>query len=197
MCEEALLAAHHHSCQHLDELLASDICGCFQCLEIFPPGRISEWIDHGQTALCPRCGTDSLIGSAAGFPLTRAFLREMRRHWFRPHCRPEPSRLVRFFHRLLGRRHVRRWSEYRALLERADTDTKYHRDAILASQLCGCYWCMSIFPPVAVRSWIDEDLSGVGQTAECPCCGEAGVLGSADGYPLTRRFLRDVRRPFF
>ncbi|HEX5724898.1 MAG TPA: cytoplasmic protein [Longimicrobiaceae bacterium] len=63
-------------------MLASETCGCFYCLKAFPPSAIAEWVDRGETALCPRCGIDAVLGSASGYPLTREFLREMRSFWF-------------------------------------------------------------------------------------------------------------------
>jgi hypothetical protein len=74
-------------------LLASDLCGCFYCLEIFDPDEIMDWIeegpgkttditDNGQTALCPKCGIDSVIGSASGYPITSEFLQRMKDYWF-------------------------------------------------------------------------------------------------------------------
>ena len=79
--------AHRHSIDHRIEVLQSDLCGCFYCRKTFPPTTIREWTDEvggiGQTALCPRCGIDSVIGSASGFPVQKLdFLREMRRHFF-------------------------------------------------------------------------------------------------------------------
>jgi hypothetical protein len=56
-------------------------------LATFAPTEISEWVDQvdGQnvTALCPKCGIDSVIGSASGYSTDREFLRWMRRRWFR------------------------------------------------------------------------------------------------------------------
>lgn len=79
--------AHAHSAEHRAEIEASDICGCFYCVATFAPNAIHDWVDaddrgKGQTALCPRCGIDSVIGSRSGFPITSAFLSEMRRYWF-------------------------------------------------------------------------------------------------------------------
>jgi hypothetical protein len=78
--------AHARSSRHRAEILESEICGCFYCCAVFPPERIEEWVDpagsEGQTALCPDCGIDSVIGDASGFPITRAFLEKMNRHWF-------------------------------------------------------------------------------------------------------------------
>jgi acetone carboxylase gamma subunit len=36
----------------------------------------------GQTALCPECGIDSVIGDASGYPITEAFLGKMKTFWF-------------------------------------------------------------------------------------------------------------------
>ena len=87
MAEAAHIAAHKRSIYHREQVLGSQTCGCFYCLAIFPPDRIREWVDNdtnsvGQTALCPECGIDSVIGSAAGYPITRPFLDEMRQRWF-------------------------------------------------------------------------------------------------------------------
>jgi hypothetical protein len=81
-----LVSAHRHSSGHRDEILASELCGCFYCCKTFLPSEIEDWIDEkddiGTTARCPRCGIDSVIGSQAGFALTPEFLREMKRYFF-------------------------------------------------------------------------------------------------------------------
>ncbi len=79
--------AHKHSASHRDEIIKSEMCGCFYCKKIFPSTNIEEWIDEddggvGQTALCPQCGVDSVIGDKSGFPVTSHFLSEMHRFWF-------------------------------------------------------------------------------------------------------------------
>jgi hypothetical protein len=78
--------AHRWSSHHREELFTSEQCGCFYCLDIFPVEAIDDWTDSvdgvGQTALCPRCGVDSVIGSVAGFPIERWFLERMRQRWF-------------------------------------------------------------------------------------------------------------------
>ena len=82
------IAAHDFSIRHEEQILASEVCGCFYCLQIFGPSQIVEWIDEpqemrgGRTALCPKCGIDSVIGSASGYPVTNAFLKRMQKKWF-------------------------------------------------------------------------------------------------------------------
>ena len=85
-----IIRAHRHSSHHRDEILASDQCGCFCCSRVFPPGEIQFWTDYlsnenaiGQTATCPYCGVDSVIGSESGYPVTKSFLQQMKEHWFR------------------------------------------------------------------------------------------------------------------
>ena len=81
-----IIRAHRHSIRHRDEILVSEVRGCFHCCETFAPSEIDEWTDEwegvGQTALCPRCGIDSVIGLASGYPVTGEFLKQMHDHWF-------------------------------------------------------------------------------------------------------------------
>jgi hypothetical protein len=70
----------------------SDRAGCFYCQALFDPKEIMDWIDgrqvetgdtaDGVTALCPRCGIDSVLPSAAPITLTKDLLSEMNAHWF-------------------------------------------------------------------------------------------------------------------
>lgn len=82
--QAALDTAHRHSSRHRDEVVRSDVCGCFYCRETFPPVEIERWLPEGTgTAFCPRCDVDAVIGSASGFPVTdAAFLRAMHERWF-------------------------------------------------------------------------------------------------------------------
>jgi hypothetical protein len=57
---------------------------------MFPASSITEWFEDrnvpegrsGPTALCPKCGIDSVIGSASGYPITQEFLSAMKDRWF-------------------------------------------------------------------------------------------------------------------
>jgi len=71
---------HQRCSMHRPALLAATECGCFYCLEIFQPAEIAEWTDNDLTALCPRCGIDSVIAVRPG--IDRAFLELMHRRWF-------------------------------------------------------------------------------------------------------------------
>jgi hypothetical protein len=77
-----LEAAHKLSWRHRKAIESSTLCGCFYCLSTFAPTEITEWTDGEQTALCPRCWIDSVLGSASDVSLTTEFLSAMRKRWF-------------------------------------------------------------------------------------------------------------------
>jgi hypothetical protein len=77
------ITAHWFCSHHRAQVECSAICGCFYCLAVFPPSDIKSWVGQGgQTALCPRCGIDSVLGSGSGVPITHDFLLRMKQRWF-------------------------------------------------------------------------------------------------------------------
>jgi hypothetical protein len=74
--------------EHREIILRSELCGCQLCRHLFRPDEIEEWIDEtdgvGQTALCPKCGLDAVIGSASPFPEDLKLLSELARRWGAP-----------------------------------------------------------------------------------------------------------------
>ncbi|MGC4042779.1 MAG: cytoplasmic protein [Armatimonas sp.] len=78
----SLTAAHKRSRLHRAAILASNACACFYCLAHFTPAEITEWIEDGETALCPKCGIDSVLYTAPDMPLTDMFLQRMQQHYF-------------------------------------------------------------------------------------------------------------------
>ena len=75
------------------ELLAqSEGAGCFHCRAVFSPSEIKDWVDgrqddtgdldEGVTALCPHCGIDAVLPSAAPIRLNQVLLAEMHDHFF-------------------------------------------------------------------------------------------------------------------
>ncbi len=80
--EQDYISAHRHCFKNRAELEKSEICGCFYCLKLFSLTEISEWVDDNLTGLCPKCGIDSVIGSASGFRIEIDLLTQMKKHWF-------------------------------------------------------------------------------------------------------------------
>jgi hypothetical protein len=83
---------HRYSSNNRELLSKSDLAGCFYCGSIFSPREIQDWVDgkqvesgdleDGVTALCPRCGIDSVLPATAAITLTEELLTEMHDHWF-------------------------------------------------------------------------------------------------------------------
>lgn len=78
--------AHNHSIYNREEIKRSCKAGCFYCTKVFLAKSIKDWTDDDKTALCPKCGIDSMIGDASGFELTRAFLAQMNATYFGYYC---------------------------------------------------------------------------------------------------------------
>ncbi len=77
-----LMEAHKYSFNNRKKLLERDQkCGCFYCLKIYSSALIKEWIFD--TAVCPYCEVDSVLGEYAGYSVSKEFLGEMRQHWFK------------------------------------------------------------------------------------------------------------------
>ena len=82
MSQQDHIAAHKRCSYHRDELAKTQTCGCFYCKQVYNPDEIREWIDGQQTALCPKCGIDSVLPETADLKLTGEFLQKMHDHWF-------------------------------------------------------------------------------------------------------------------
>lgn len=67
-----------------------------------------------------------------------------------------------------------------SLLRQAHTHSSGHRAEIESSAVCGCFYCLSIFPPSAIKEWIDDNA-----TALCPGCPVDSVIGDASGFPVS------------
>ena len=81
---------HRHARANRIELEQSEVCGCIACERIYSPTEIVSWAGHSwtgqtvdeQTAQCPHCGIDSVVGSASGIPITPGVLRRAHERWF-------------------------------------------------------------------------------------------------------------------
>jgi len=79
--------AHKHCFNNKEEISKSDTCGCFYCREIFSPSEIKNWIvseeyPKEETAQCPYCMIDSVIGNASGIEITKGLLIAMYGKYF-------------------------------------------------------------------------------------------------------------------
>jgi hypothetical protein len=76
-----LIAAHKECAGNRRALLTAEKGACFYCLEEFPSEEIADWVGDNETALCPRCGIDSVL-VVKGPSADREFLVRMREYWF-------------------------------------------------------------------------------------------------------------------
>lgn len=79
-----LKKAHQASFKNKESILRSKMCGCFSCQKIFPASEANfvKEMDGKETAWCPYCDTDAVLGDASGYPITPEFLKEMKDEWF-------------------------------------------------------------------------------------------------------------------
>lgn len=89
-----LLAAYRYLSNNWAQIGSSRVCGCCNCMQVFGRDEIVAWsgldldrVDDpqavdAQTALCPKCGSEAVIGDKSGYPVTVAFLTAMNEAWF-------------------------------------------------------------------------------------------------------------------
>ena len=81
--KQSLRDAHRHCTGNEAEIAASQVAGCFYCLNSYPASEVTEFLAEERTALCPKCPVDSVIGDASGWPVgDPAFLSAMHEFWF-------------------------------------------------------------------------------------------------------------------
>lgn len=76
----------------------------------------------------------------------------------------------------------------------------WHEEAIQKSTVCGCFYCLSTFPPSEIEEWVDEPEDcprGPGRTAICPKCGIDAVLPESEHYKLTKELLEAMNKEWF
>ncbi len=72
---------HARSMNNRGALLDSKECGCFFCIRIYDPKRITTWI-HEETAKCAFCGVDAVIPESCDYELDETLLLAMKEYWF-------------------------------------------------------------------------------------------------------------------
>ncbi|MDB4542997.1 cytoplasmic protein [bacterium] len=78
------------SVRHEKAVLMSEKCGCFYCVKVFLSSEIDDWIDERKvgsgpaekTAICPRCGIDSVLPQSDSFEISDELLKSMREQYF-------------------------------------------------------------------------------------------------------------------
>lgn len=75
---------HKHTFQNREEIERSTMCGCASCGTIFPAKDVVDYFSDtaGDTAVCPECAIDAVIGDACGLPVNEQVMRQLNKAWF-------------------------------------------------------------------------------------------------------------------
>lgn len=57
-------------------------CGCYNCCKIYDAKLVWEYVDDGETALCPMCYIDSVLPDTCGVKLDGEMLKKLQEKWF-------------------------------------------------------------------------------------------------------------------
>lgn len=80
--EYGLKDAHRHTSHNRREVDASKFCCCISCRTFFKPSEIDCYADEGDTAICPYCDCDAVLGDACGIKLTDELLEDLHQKYF-------------------------------------------------------------------------------------------------------------------
>uniref|UniRef100_UPI003F4C4C0B hypothetical protein n=1 Tax=Brachyspira catarrhinii TaxID=2528966 RepID=UPI003F4C4C0B len=68
-----------------------------------------------------------------------------------------------------------------------------HKELLMKEDVCGCFYCVSIFIPKLITDWI-EDQNDL--TAICPYCGIDSIIPNHSDYQLNKELLKEMREYF-
>lgn len=69
-----------------------------------------------------------------------------------------------------------------------------HKKLLMKENICGCFYCVSIFTPQFISDWIEDDND---LTAICPYCGIDSIIPKHYSYELNKELLQKMREYFF
>lgn len=76
--EEVVKTVPEQSKDNRSRIQPDTDCGCYFCLTVVKGSEITDWIDEGQTALCPRCMLDAVLPNCSD----KDYLKEQHKKWF-------------------------------------------------------------------------------------------------------------------
>ena len=80
--ESQMERLHTYSTHNRELIEASDRCYCFYCKSVMDSRDVKDYIDNGQTALCPKCDIDSIIPDGIEEDVNEEIIDEMNQYWF-------------------------------------------------------------------------------------------------------------------
>ena len=83
-------------------------------------------------------------------------------------------------------------------MEKAHTYSSNHKPELEKDDICGCFYCETIFSPTEITEWlIHSNPCDKRGTAVCPHCGIDSVIGESSGFPITKPFLHAMSEYWF
>ena len=82
----------------------------------------------------------------------------------------------------------------RETIESAHLDSIRNKESIKNSILCGCYFCLEIFPADYVEEFLEESRGD--STALCPYCEIDSVIGDSK-VSLSKELLEELHKSWF
>lgn len=80
--EAQLKKLHTYSSHNKNLIDVSEKCYCFYCKSVVDAKEITEFLDNGQTAKCPKCKIDAIIPDAIDEEINESTINEMNEYWF-------------------------------------------------------------------------------------------------------------------
>ncbi|MDE6335539.1 MAG: hypothetical protein K2L34_03110 [Muribaculaceae bacterium] len=80
--EDKMQDAHIHTLRNRSEIEHSMACHCISCQRTFKPEEVMDYIDDGETGMCPYCFCDAIIADDSGVEMTDKLLANLHHHFF-------------------------------------------------------------------------------------------------------------------
>ncbi len=83
LTEAKLKEAIRFATENREMLTQSKTAACYHCGNVFDAKSVTYFLAEGVgTAVCPNCGTDSVIGDVSGYEFTKENLEQLKKFWF-------------------------------------------------------------------------------------------------------------------
>ena len=84
MTDEQSKLYHSHTIRNRREIYQSQYCHCISCIRSYPSPIVMNFIKdgEGETAFCPYCGIDAVIGDGCGLEIDQQILTTLNKRWF-------------------------------------------------------------------------------------------------------------------
>ena len=71
-------AASKYSFNNRRQIESSNLAGCYCYKSIFKANEITEWTAIDDTAICPKCGIDSVLGDSSPYSIDPQTLNKLK-----------------------------------------------------------------------------------------------------------------------